>query len=49
MDPATERLFFHTTLLNFFPPCYRRGLNMTWSDDQGEIWNHLLVAKEAFE
>lgn len=49
MDPTTERLFFHTTLLNFYPPCYRRGLNMTWSDDEGETWNHQIVAKEAFD
>jgi hypothetical protein len=49
LDQTTERLFFHTTLLNFMPPSLRRGFNMTWSDDQGDTWNHLKVAEDAYD
>lgn len=49
MDPSTERLFFHTTLLNFYPPRLRPGFNMTRSDDQGETWQYVKVAEDAYD
>lgn len=49
MDPDTERLFFHTGRFSFMPPKPRRGFDMSWSDDQGDTWNHVVVAPDAFD
>ena len=49
LDPATDRIFFHTSLLRFLPPRLRRGFNLTWSDDLGETWRHVRFESEAFD
>ena len=49
LDPATDRVFFHSSLLRMFPPRLKRGFNLTWSDDQGDTWHHVKLEIEALD
>jgi hypothetical protein len=49
LDPATDRIFYHSARFSLMPPRLRRGFNMTWSDDLGETWHHVEVAEEVFD
>jgi BNR/Asp-box repeat protein len=47
LDPLTERLFFHTSVMRFVPPNFAGGLHLSYSDDQGESWHYVKVAEKA--
>ncbi|HEX5659587.1 MAG TPA: hypothetical protein VFX59_20465, partial [Polyangiales bacterium] len=46
MDPRTERLFVHNSVLRLKPMDLRGGYHQFISDDQGESWRYQCFAKE---
>jgi hypothetical protein len=49
MDPETERLFYHSSKTQIFPPKFEDGFNMTWSEDKGETWNYTDIESNGFD
>lgn len=47
LEPVSERLFFHTSLMRFRPPRFSTGFFMSRSDDHGDTWTTQVVAKDA--
>jgi hypothetical protein len=46
MDPLTERLFVHNSVMRFRPPDFRGGYHQFISDDQGDSWRYQCFAHE---
>jgi hypothetical protein len=46
MDPRTERLFVHNSVMRFRPPDFRGGYHQFISDDQGESFRYQRFASE---
>lgn len=46
MDPQTQRLFVHNSVMRFRPPDFRGGYHQFYSDDLGDTWHYQLVARE---
>ncbi|MEY2931838.1 MAG: hypothetical protein RL033_2587 [Pseudomonadota bacterium] len=46
MDPVTERLFVHNSVMRFRPPDFRGGYHQFISDDQGDSWRYQCFAPE---
>ncbi len=42
LDPSTDRTYFVTTVGNLGP-----GLDLSWSADEGDTWNHEVIAEDA--
>jgi hypothetical protein len=47
LDPATQRLFFHTAAFGVLPPS--RGFHLSWSDDYGDTWQYCTLARAAVD
>jgi hypothetical protein len=46
LDPATDRLFVHNSVMRFRPPDFRGGYHQFISDDFGNSFRYQLVAEE---
>jgi len=46
LDPATDRLFVHNSVMRFRPPDFRGGYHQFISDDLGNSFRYQLVAEE---
>ncbi|MDB4977116.1 MAG: hypothetical protein JWN48_5457 [Myxococcaceae bacterium] len=47
LDPVTERLFFHTSVMRFKPPNFGAGFHQSRSDDHGQTWQYCRVGEDA--
>ncbi|MDT5218940.1 MAG: hypothetical protein QOF15_1045 [Mycobacterium sp.] len=47
LESATQRLFFYTAAFGVLPPT--RGFHLSWSDDQGDTWQHRTIARAAVD
>jgi hypothetical protein len=48
-DRTTDRIFFHSSVMQFPANAGGRGFNLTWSADEGNTWNHVVTAPDGMD